>query len=499
MCQVRFVWLLSITLLFLGCTRNVPKDFSEEKRLPLIDPDYVAVTIPPNIAPLNFTIREPGDAFAVRIRGETSQAFTVTGKTIDIPLRSWRRLLNDNIGKAVLLDVYTRQGRAWKKFETIVNPIAADAIDPWISYRLIEPGYETFREVVLNQRNLENFDEHSFYRNELVSQRGQCANCHSFQNRRTANMLFHVRRVQDGTILIRDGKPEKVDLKVDETVKAGAYPAWHPELHLVAFSSNDTTQVFHGKSSAKVEVYDKASELVLYDIDRNEISHILNGKNDFEIYPAWSQDGNWLYYCCAHLETPPLAEEEREDWIADNHTKFKYNLLRLAFDRTTKTFGSPEMLVDAASMNKSATHPRPSPDGRYVMYCLADFGCFPIWHKESDLWLLDLETGETCSISEVNSPDTDSFHNWSSNGRWFVFSSRRDDGSYTRLYFAYFSDSGEISKPFLLPQKTPFHNIERLQSYNIPELMVEPIRVNPHELLGIVNAEPSRKAVYRKP
>jgi hypothetical protein len=312
-------------------------------------------------------------------------------------------------------------------------------------------------------------------------------------------MLFHVRLVHGGTILIRDGKPEKVDLKVDETLTGGAYPAWHPDLNLVAFSCNKTEQIFHGKSLAKVEVYDTDSELILYDIDKNEVSHILNGENDFEIFPVWSQDGNWLYYCCAHLKPPPLSAEKRTAWIVEHCEQFKYNLLRLPFDRNTKTFGKPEMLVDAASMNKSATFPRPSPDGRYVMYTLADFGCFPIWHKESDLWLLDLETGKSRAIDEVNSADADSFHNWSSNGRWFVFCSRRDDGSYTRLYFAHFDASGRASKPFLLPQRNPFQNIEWLKSYNIPEFMIEPIRVNPHELIGVADSEPSRRAVYRKP
>lgn len=495
--DLRFTVIFLLLLSFTGCFRSAPTTFSVEERPPRIDPDYTFVTIPPNIAPLNFTIQEPGDAYRVRIEGDQGRPILLAGKTAAIPETAWRRLLEDNAGKEIRLDVFARHNGEWKKFQTVTNTVAEEPIDPWISYRLIEPGYENFREILLNQRNLENFDERPFYQNVLVKTRGQCANCHSFQDRRTSNMLFHVRAVAGGTVFIHDGKPEKRSLNVPETVGDGVYPGWHPDLNLVAFSSNETTQLFHMKSLAKVEVYDHASELILYDVDRNEVTRILNGKNEFEIYPAWSQDGNWLYYCSARLEVPTLGEEERNKWFGEHYTEFKYNLFRLPFDRKTKTFGPPERLVDAAAMDKSVTFPRPSPDGRYVMYSLADFGCFSIWHKESDLWLLDLETKETRLIDEANSPEADSFHNWSSNGRWFVFTSRRDDGSYTRLYFSYFDASGRAAKPFLLPQKDPMQNVELLKSYNVPEFTIDPIRIGAHELLDVLNTEPAKKAVFR--
>lgn len=56
-------------------------------------------------------------------------------------------------------------------------------------------------------------------------------------------------------------------------------------------------------------------------------------------------------------------------------------------------------------------------------------------------------------IDEVNSDDTESFHNWSSNSHWFVFSSRRDNGLYTYLYIAGVDADGKVTKPFMLPQK----------------------------------------------
>lgn len=113
------------------------------------------------------------------------------------------------------------------------------------------------------------------------------------------------------------------------------------------------------------------------------------------------------------------------------------------------------------------------------MFTLSDYGNFSIWHKEADLWLLDLANGDLRKLSEVNSDDTESFHNWSSNSRWFVFSSRRGDGLYTRLYLACMDEEGKISKPFLLPQEDPETYYDRsVYSYNVPDFVNTPIQLD---------------------
>ena len=55
----------------------------------------------------------------------------------------------------------------------------------------------------------------------------------------------------------------------------------------------------------------------------------------------------------------------------------------------------------------------------------------------------------------LNSDETESYHSWSSNGKWLVFSSKRGDGLTARPYFAYFGSPDNVGKPFVLPQKDP--------------------------------------------
>ena len=73
-------------------------------------------------------------------------------------------------------------------------------------------------------------------------------------------------------------------------------------------------------------------------------------------------------------------------------------------------------------------------------------------------------------LKEVNSDNTEAFHNWNVNSHWFVFASRRGDGLYTRLYLASIDDKGRVSKPFLLPQQNPWEYYDNsVYSYNIPD------------------------------
>lgn len=117
------------------------------------------------------------------------------------------------------------------------------------------------------------------------------------------------------------------------------------------------------------------------------------------------------------------------------------------------------------------------------MYTQTDYGYFSIWHPEADLWLLDLQTGETRPLDEVNSPRSESYHNWTPNSRWFLFTSRRDDGLYTRIYFSSIDRNGKATKPFLLPQRNPkeYYRLS-LYSYNTPDFSSRPIDAHAREL-----------------
>ena len=475
--------------LLAGCTASVPEQYSEAGIAPTVYPDYSdGITIPYNIAPLNFAYTMEGEKYITELKaGE--QSLVVKGKQTDWDIKKWHTFLDNNKGRYIEVNAYVQTDNGWQKYRPITWRVAEEPVDPYISYRIIAPSYVTYEELSIRQRELGTFDEDIIYNNMLLStdEDGQCINCHSYKNYKTDHMQFHARQHKGGTLIVNGEEVRKVSLKTDSTISAGVYPAWHPTHNLIAYSVNDTGQSFHTKKNNKIEVQDLKSDLILYDVDRNEVSHIENDTLEWEVFPAWAPDGKTLYYCSAHLEIQDHAQRERE--IIDRYRDFKYNIYRKAFDPETKTFGPSELVLDARAMGKSATFPRISPDGRYLLFGMGEYGCFHIWHKDADLYIIDLETMKLRNVREVNSDDVESYHAWSSNGRWMLFTSRRDDGGYTRLYLAYFDKRGRAHKPFLLPQRDPYFYGDYYKSYNVPEFMVEPVAITPQEFADYLNQD----------
>lgn len=313
-------------------------------------------------------------------------------------------------------------------------------------------------------------------------------------------MLFHVRAQHGGTVFYDNGKLRKMNMRVDSVLSNCVYPAWHPSRNWVVFSSNLTGQAFHVVNKNKIEVIDYGSDLVFFDADKGTLTNILKTDTDMETFPCWAPDGKKIYFCVA--EFPPFAgtpAASRPDSVMRHWDKVRYNIKSITFDEQTRTFGEPQMEVDCAVMGMSATVPRVSPDGNYLLFTLGSFGQFHIWHDDSDLWVKDLRSGEIYPLENANSDNVDSYHAWSSNGRWIVFSSRREDKNFTRPAIAYFDKEGKAHKAFILPQEDPEYHRLLFKSYNVPELTRSRVKPTPEELKKVVyDDENVQKATYKK-
>jgi hypothetical protein len=368
-------------------------------------------------------------------------------------------MLEKNKGRNISLEVYVREPAGlWKKFNPVEFTIARDPIDKYLVYRLIYPGYESWTDMSIEQRDLESFSKHPIIENSIADE--NCVNCHAVSSSPKNTLMFHMRGTLGGTYFLSENKLEKFNLKTKEMKNGAVYPRWHPSGKFIAFSSNKIIQQFHASENSKVEVTDLESSLVLYDVDKNEMMDIDlpdKGKS-MDTYPEWSPDGKYLYFC--------RAAQVGEVF---NYQDIKYNLYRSLFNAEKRILGEPELVFDAMQLNKSVSFPRVSPDGRFLVLTLHDYGCFPIWHKEADLWSIDLSNLKASKM-DLNSDYTDSYHTWSSNSKWLVFSSRRDDGLTTRPYISYIDENGKSSKPFILPQTDPEFYSSFLRSFNVPEL-----------------------------
>lgn len=461
-----------VLLLLAACSGNISVSNKVES-YPDIFPDYTDVTIPPNIAPLNFSLKLPHeDARVVLTAGKGLVTINEKNNQFIIPGRKWKQLLEDAAGKSISVAVYAKQKNNWTEYKSFRFHVANEPVDGYLAYRLIEPGYELWNRMGIYQRNLENYTEHTVYDNKMTNY--NCVNCHSFCMQNPEKMLFHMREVYPGTILIDGDKVEKLNTKTDQTVSSLVYPSWHPSGNYVAFSVNDTKQSFHTNNRNRIEVFDLASDVVVYDVEKHEIitTPVLYSKTAFETFPTFSPDGKTLYFCSADTVSMPAGFEE-----------VKYSLCSISFDPEKRVFGQTvDTVYNAPVEGKSVSFPRVSPNGKHLLYTLSGYGNFSIWHKDADLYMADLTDKTIKCLDIVNSDDVESYHSWSSNSRWFVFSSRRIDGLYTRPYIAYVDNNGNAGKPFLLPQKDVDFYHRFMQSYNIPEFVTGKIPSRSREI-----------------
>ena len=420
--------ILLLSSLILGFSSCAPHDFADDPHYPPIFPDYIGVTVPEGIAPLAFQM-EDGSKF--RMEQERK------GDTLWTTVSAWKK--------------GDRRGIRYAPFPIIISH---DPIDPYIAYRLIEPGYESWRNMGLYQRELGSYDE-----SPIVTNRANnlgCVNCHTFAGRSPERMLFHARGKGGGTVFAEGDEVRLLNLATVGPQRQGTYPAWHPGGRYVVFSSNDTRQCFTIRNEQPVEVYDTASDLIVYDTATDSVQLLVETKDRLETFPTWSPGGETLYWC----------EAVDPGRIPQSRGQVHYRLMAAPFADGTLT-GEPREIWGSDTL--SCSFPRVS--GKWMLLTVARFGTFPIWHQEADLWLLDMESSEARPALELNSEEADSYHSWSSGGNWVVFSSRRLDGRYTRLFLSHFDGEGHFSKPFLLPQENPEDNQLRLKSYNIPEFI----------------------------
>lgn len=494
--------LFSILLTACSSKTEIPAVYTDIQQPVSIYPDYKEIIIPPNIAPLNFLVRSPGKEFVAVLAGEKDQ-LTVSsseGSSIRFEETDWQNFIRRHKGNSLNMTIYAHTGKGWLRYPPYTIWVADEDIDPYISYRLIEPGYSTYRQLGLYQRNLTTFEEQPIYENNrsFDFRDNHCVNCHNYQNYSTRNMLFHVRTNHSGTIIARDGQVEKIDFRNDSIIGGAVYPSWHPKRDWIVFSSNKTGQAFHTLNREKVEVIDQASDLIFYDVEQKTVLNIFKTDSLLETFPQWSPVGDRIYYCVADLKA--LRSNSGTVTTTDflhKYDRLHYNIMSSPFDSSTCSFGTPVPEVDCSAIGRSASVPRISPDGRFLLFTQGDYGQFHIWHKSADLYVKDLENGTVYPLEALNSKDADSYHSWSSNGRWIVFSSRRDDGSYTRLYIAYFDPKGQAHKAFLLPQRSPEQNMTLLKSYNVPELTTDPVSISPETFRKIIYEAQAQTVTYR--
>ena len=351
--------LTAISLLMVSCSRETVL----REELPQIFPDYIGVTVPAGIAPLNFCLPEEYSKVFAKVSDSHGNSITAKGRYAGFNLKQWHKLAEANVGETLTVTVAGYKDGRWEQFRPFMIFISRYPLEDYgLTYRKFAPGYETYSKIGIYQRNIHNFKEEPILEGSLLP--GQCMGCHTANATSPDQFLFHIRGKHGATVIQEDGHRKWLETKTDSTVAKAVYSYWHPSGEYLAHSNNIIRQLFWtGNNERYVEVYDDVSDIIVHNVSNDQyILTPLLMTEDFETYPAFSSDGKTLFFCSApKVDVPARAE--------DVH----YNLCSISFDKDTETFGSQvDTLINAVAMGKSVTFPRPSYDGRWLLYSYAD-------------------------------------------------------------------------------------------------------------------------------
>ena len=479
--NLRIIILICCTALVCGCHPDLAKferNCKNIDKLPVIKPDYTGVVIPPNIAPINFTLQDSCRSCFAEIKSLKGQPINVCGEkgVIRIPARKWKELLKENAGKQLWITIYCRDHNdSWHRYRTIEDTIAAEPIDRYCTYRLLSYQYNYSSDLQECQRDLTSFDE-----TVLVNSQNYywgCVNCHTPMNNDPSRFVLQARSLAYGSeTIIADGD------KISTLSSRLGYASWHPGGRYIAFSVYRVEQYFHSIGRQFIDVYDSNSKIVLYDAVTRKIvaAPQLSQQGMLETWPAWSPDGRYLYFCSA-----PILWTENGKEPPDNFNKERYSLLRIAYDSAQNSLGTIDTVLSTSETGLSIAQPKISPDNRFCLFCMQEYGAYPHSQVTSDLYLMDIATRQYHKLS-VNSEYNESWHSWSKNSRWILFSSKRGSGIFTRLYFSYIDSAGNVHKPFILPQRDPGFYDSFIKCYNVPEFAVAPVHFSERQLLRAI-------------
>jgi hypothetical protein len=331
------------------------------------------------------------------------------------------------------------------------------------------------------QRDLRSFDEKLVLDNRRY--KSGCVNCHVFCSNRPDKALMDVRTSKQGdkTLLIGPETVDKLGVKL-------GYAAWHPSGKLAAYSINGLSLFFHTARDEVRDMFELDSALAYFVVDSKTVrtSPAISRKDRLETWPTWSADGRYLYFCSA-----PVLKTDQTKVPPDGYKEVKYSLVRISYDLESDKWGEVETVLSAQDTGLSILMLRTSPDGRWLMFCMCEYGVFPTWQPSSDLYIMDLKAAEKTGRYEyrrldINSGKSESWHSWSSNSRWIVFSSKREHGSFTRSYISYVDETGKAYKPLIVPQKDPEFYCYCPETFNTPEFVTGPIAVTGERLARVV-------------
>ena len=382
-----------------------------------------------------------------------------------IPDEVWEQVKRHAVGRRASLWVKgIRQKGLWGKARPSVHRsqvvnfrVSEDPADNAVVYRLISPP-------AVNDKTPDMFVRDIRERRQrllLGARQLYCLNCHCFSSKTgTKGQLgLQVRYKGD------DPQPHRMYLALYDMEKQSGrkmilpfaiqmttFMGWSPDETKLAISANQRIGGYRpvvletqasGQPTSDIAVYDTTDGTVL-------LLPGASGPTTLEIFPAWTPDGKSIVFSSAPAGRHP--------------TQTQYEIFVVPYNDGRG--GKPQPVRGASRNGKSNYLSRFSPDGKWFTFTRSDWGL--LIKASSDIYIMPADLKTDPRPLECNTPyAADSWHSWSSNSRWIVFATKRDDGILARLYLTHIDRDGHASPAVRLPLEDP----DMTECFNIPEFL----------------------------
>ena len=354
--------------------------------------------------------------------------------------------------------------------------VSSDPADPAIVYRLVDPPF-------LNVKTPNTYVREIAAREPrvLVDSRGKyCVNCHSFStlSGTEGTLALQVRDIHAATPssvsylafcdLARGGG---FRAELPFPVQMTTFMAWSNDGTRLTFAANQDLSSFAPFILETQNTMQSESDIAVLDT-RTWTAHLVPGASQagtIETFPTWTPDGKKIVFCSGPAKRPePL-------------TRFALRII-------PAEGGIPRPIPHIPADNASRVYPRYSADGKWLMFTQTTGGA--LVKPSSDLYIMPANFSEAPRALECNAPyAADSWYSWSANSRWIVFTSKRDDGIFGRLYLAHIDEDGRASSPVRLPISG-----EPRMSFNIPEFVTSAPKLTDRQVFeSIDSTRPPRR------
>ncbi|NOZ19625.1 MAG: hypothetical protein GXP25_00900 [Planctomycetes bacterium] len=429
----------------------------------------------------------------VQIEGTDKQWRHVTEeKQWWVPDDIWGEVLADGVDHGVRVEVkgiHFNEETGRREGEVQVSTpvtfrISPDPADRYVVYRLVRPPFSTYKTPDMFVRDIASFDTRLF----LSARRSYCFNCHTFSSKSGTSGKLSIQsrymvprreqlfRTYFGVFDLdrQTGRKFKLPFKIQMTT----FMAWSPDGTKLALSANQQVTAFEPIVYETQSAGEPTSDIAVFQPEQETVA-LVPGASDpdhLEIYPRWTLDGKSIVFCWASAGYHPEL--------------IHYDLHVVPYNGGK---GGKAVPIKGASQNgRSNYYARFSPDGKWMSFCQSNGGS--LIKSSSDIYLMKSDfTGEPHRLESNTDYGADSWHSWSSNGKWIVFASKRNT-VIARLYMTHIDEQGHASPAIRVPLKEA-----PMKCFNIPEFLQNSPRVKEKDLYNTIRVDAPPVEVVQVP